>query len=165
MEDAFDTTALLDTSYTGDLNRSLVPIPEGEMYARIKEGSVKVRRFTSKAGNLVTMADMVFAIEDQSVKDATQLPEPAIPASIFLDTEPGSNRLLTKEDNPNANIQLGRLKHAVGIKEGKTWSLRSFEGLACYIKVEHEANPDDIEHPRSKVVGFYKDKKENKVKR
>lgn len=159
MDDAFDTNALLDTSYTGDLNRSLIPIPEGEFYARVKENSVKVRRFTSKQNNLITMADMVFSIEDQSVKDATHMENPAIPYSIFLETEPGSNRLLTKEDNPNANISLGRLKYALGIREGKEWSLRGFEGLGCFIKVEQEPNPDDIEHPRSKVVGVYKDKK------
>jgi hypothetical protein len=162
-EDYFDTSALVDTEYTGDLNRALVPIPEGEFYSRVKPDSVKVNRFISKAGNLVNICNLVFSVEDEDVKAATQLPDPSITASIFLDLDPGTNRLLTKEDNPNANIGLGKLKHALGIKEGKPWSLRQFEGMACYIKVVHEPNPDDIEHPRSKVTGYYKDSKEDKA--
>ena len=39
-------------------------------------------------------------------------------------------------------------------------SLRQFEGMACFIKVSHEANPEDIEHPFSRVVGYYRDRKE-----
>lgn len=162
-EDTFDTSALVETEQTGDLNRALVPIPEGEYYARVKPDSVKVRRFTSKAGNLVNMCDLNFSIEDDEVKASTQLPDPTIQANIFLDIDPTTNRILTREDNPNANVQLGRLKHALGIKEGKPWSLRQFEGMACYIKVVHEPNPDDIEHPRSKVMGFYRDSKEDKA--
>jgi hypothetical protein len=161
-DDHFDTSALVDTEYTGGLNRTLVPIPEGEFLARVKPDSVKVNRFTSKAGNLVNICNLVFSVEDEDVKAQTRLPDPSITASIFLDLDPGTGRLLTKEDNPNANVGLGKLKHALGIREGKAWSLRQFEGMACYIRVVHEPNPDDIENPRSKVTGYYKESKADK---
>jgi hypothetical protein len=161
-DDAFDTNALLDTQYTGDLNRNTVPVPAGEYYARIKENSVKVRKFTSKAGNEVCMCDMAWVIDDPDLAADMQVKEPTAFGSIFLQLSPGSNKIATKEEDPNANIQLGRLKYAMGIKEGKPWSVRAFEGMACYIRVESEPDPNDIENVRSKVTGFYKEQKKSK---
>jgi hypothetical protein len=157
-EDTFDTSALIETENTGDLNRYMEPVPEGEMMARINADSVKVERFTSKAGNLVTLCRMVFTVEDEDVKAAMKMDKPTINASIFLDMENG--RLTTKDDNPNANVALGKLKYALRIPEGKPWSLRQFEGLSCFIKVAHDPNPEDIEHPYSRVTGFYRDRKD-----
>lgn len=159
MYDAFDPNALLDTQNEGDFNRYMIPVPAGEHYARIKDGSVKVRKFTSKAGNPVCMCDLQWVVEDASVAEAMGVKEALIFDSFFLDIDHDTNRLVTKEENPNANLTLGRLKYAMGVKEGRPWSLRSFEGMACYLRVEQDADPNDIENIRNRVTGYYKDRK------
>jgi hypothetical protein len=158
MADTFDPSVLVDTEYTGDLNRQLTPIPEGTYYGRVKEGSVKAKKGISKAGNAYCVCDMQFVLTDEDVKAATKLEEPTVFASIFLDLTP-SGAIETKEANPNANVQLGRLKHALGLREGKPWSLRSFEGLGCYIRVVQEPDADDIENIRNRVTGYYREPK------
>lgn len=158
-DDAFDPNALLDTENEGDFNRYMTPVPAGEHYARVKEGSLKVRKFTSKAGNPVAMCDLQWVVEDASVAEGMGVKEAVIFDSFFLDIDHDTNRLVTKEENPNANLTLGRLKFAMGVKEGRPWSLRSFEGMACYLKVDVESAADDVENMRNKVLGYYKDRK------
>jgi hypothetical protein len=156
MADTFDPSVLIETEYTGDLNRQLTPVPEGIFFGRIREGGVKVKKGISKAGNAYCVCDLAFVIQDEEVKAATNLEEPMVFASVFLDLTP-SGALETRESNPNANVQLGRLKHALGLREGKPWSLRSFEGLGCYLKVTQDPDPEDIESIRNRVTGFYRE--------
>ena len=154
---AFDPASLLDTEYSDDLNTRLTPIPEGEFLARVKPDGIIVREIKTKQGETRHVADVIFLVDDEEVKRATQLTEPQVRCSLFLDLKPGTSQLLTKEDNPNANVKLGRLKEACGIKPGKAWSLRHLEGLGCYIKVKQRTDPDDIETVYSDVVAFSKE--------
>ena len=153
-QSAFDPSSLLDTEYTDDLNTRLTPIPEGEFYARIKPDGIIVREIINKQNEKRHVADVIFEIDDEEVKRQTQLTTPQVRCSIFLDLKPGTSQLLTKEDNANANVRLGRLKEACGIKPGKKWSLRHLEGLGCYVKVKQRADPEDIETVYSDVVAF-----------
>lgn len=154
----FDPASLLDTEYEDDLNTRLTPVPEGEYYARIKENSVKVSQFANKnGGEPHSVMNLLFVIEDEEVKRVTQLQEPQVRMSVFLELKPGTNQLLTAADNPNANVRLGRLKEALGIKPGKKWSPRQFEGMGCFIKVKQKVNPDDIEDVNSEVQAVSKE--------
>jgi hypothetical protein len=157
MPDVFDPAVLLDTEYTGDLARYSTPCPEGVHMARVKDGSVNVKKGVSKAGNAYCILEMLFCIEDEEVKKQLKRDLVYAPASIFLDLTP-SGQIATKADNPDANTALGRLKSAMGFREGKAWKLRNFEGMSCYVKVVQETNPDDIEDVRAKAVAFYKDR-------
>lgn len=158
-DDAFDPDALLDTQNEGDFNRYMTPVPAGEHYARVKDGSVKVRKFTSKAGNPVCMCDLQWVIEDQGVAESMGVKEALVFDNFFLDFDHNTNRLVTREENPNANLTLGKLKYAMGVKEGRPWSLRSLQGMACYIRVEQDADANDVENIRNRVTGYYKDRK------
>jgi hypothetical protein len=156
-DSAFDPAALLDTEYSGGLNTRLTPIPAGDFRAQVKPGSVKVRKGMSKAGEPFVMCDLMFLIDDAGVAEATQLKEPQVQASVFLELAPGTGRLMTKEDNPNANVQLGRLKEALGFKDGSGWTLRAFEGRACYIRVTQVPDENDISLVYNRVTAFSKD--------
>lgn len=153
---SFDPAQLLDTEYSDDLRTRLTPVPEGDWRGRIKENGILIRK-TGQAGSEYTVADVLFLVEDEEVKERTQLKEPTVRASLFLDLKPGTNQLLTEKDNPNANVKLGQLKAACGIKPGAKWSFRQLEGLGCFIKVKHRPNPDDIENPRVDIVAFSKE--------
>lgn len=148
-DSTFDPSTLLDTEYTGDLNTRLTPIPEGAYVGRIKTVAI---RSGVKDGVRWAAADINFVIEDEEVKAATQLAEPMARMGLFLDLVPGSNRIATSEDNPNANVRLGRLKEACGIKPGRKWSLRHLEGMQCYVRVKQRADDNDPETIYSDVV-------------
>lgn len=151
---AFDPTSLLETEYSDDLNTRLTPIPEGEYMAHIKS---IVPRSGVKDGVPWFAADVNFIIDDEEVKTATQLREPMARLGLFLDMKPGTTVLATKEDNPNANVKLGKLKEAVGLKPGRKWSLRHLEGLSCYVKIKQRTDPNDIETVYSDVVSVTKE--------
>lgn len=136
----FDPASVLETAYTDDLNTRLTPIPEGEFLAQVK--SIAVRQATSKDGQPLLFADFVFTALDEEVKKATGLKEPQVRYSIMLDVNPGTTTLRTKSDDPNANVRLGRLKEACGIKPGRKWTMREFEGLTCMIKVKQRTGDD-----------------------
>jgi hypothetical protein len=150
-QSAFDPASLLDTEYDDGLRTRLTPIPEGVYQGRIK-GVPAVRSGTSKEGQQWAAADFTFVIDDEEVKKSTQLNEPSCRFSIFLDLRPGTSQLLTEADNPNANIRLGRLKEACGIKAGRKWSLRHFDGLSCWVRIKQRTDPDDIETVYSDVA-------------
>lgn len=155
-QSAFDPNALLDTEYSDNLRTRLVPIPEGVYYAHIK--GVPAVRSGSKDGTVWAAADFTFVIDDEEVKSKTQLTEPSCRYSTFLDLKPGTAQLLTEADNPNANIKLGRLKEACGMKPGRAWSLRHFDGLSCWVRIKQRTDPDDIETIYSDVVAVSKEK-------
>jgi hypothetical protein len=148
---AFDPSALLETETDGDFNTRLTPIPEGEFQAHVKEGGISVRGGI-KDGQRWTAADVLFVIDDEEVKTSTQLKEPTAKLGLFLETDAGGQRLLTKDDNPNANVKLGKLKEAVGIKPGRKFSLRHLEGLSCFVRIKQRTDPNDIETVYSDVV-------------
>ncbi len=150
-QSAFDPSALLETETDGDFNTRLIPIPEGEFAAHIKEGGVSVRGGT-KDGAPWRAADILFIIDDEEVKTSTSLKEPTAKLGLFLETDASGQRLLTKEDNPNANVKLGKLKEAVGIKPGRKFSLRHLEGLSCFVRIKQRTDPQDIETIYSDVV-------------
>ncbi len=150
-QSAFDPSSLLDTESDGDFNTRLTPIPEGEYQAHVKEGGISVRGGI-KDGARWTAADILFVIDDEEVKASTQLKEPVVKLGLFLETDIAGQRLLTKEDNPNANVKLGKLKEACGIKPGRKFSLRHLEGLSCFIRTKQRTDPNDIETVYSDVV-------------
>jgi len=149
---AFDPSALLETETDGDFNTRLIPIPEGEFSAHIKEGGISMRGGIDKNGNRWTAADVLFVIDDENVKASTSLKEPVAKLGLFLETDASGQRLLTKDDNPNANVKLGKLKEAVGIKPGRKFSLRHLEGLSCFVRIKQRTDPNDIETIYSDVV-------------
>lgn len=152
----FDPTSLLDTEYSDDLNTRLTPVPEGEYYAKLSK--IDVRAISAKDGRPLRIADVYFIIDDEEVRNSTQLKEPQarLRPSVFLDLNPDGT-LQTKEQNPNANVKLGKLKEALGFKPGRKWSLRMMEGQYCFVKVRQRTDENDIEVVYSDVVAVSKE--------
>ena len=147
----FDPTELLETTLEGDsFNSHFTPFPETECYGRIKK--VAGRRVMTKDNRESLLAEFTFTTDDQHVLDETGLKEPQVRYSIWLDADPMTGRLLTKDENPNANVRLARLKKACGLKEGKKFRIADFDGLGCYIKTKHRAPTGDSDDIQTDVV-------------
>lgn len=155
---SFDPAGFLDTQYEDGLRKNLPPIPEGVYLGRIKDAPAIRTGTSNKDGKQWATADFLFVIDDEEAKKATGLDEPQARFSCFLDFKPGTTQLLTEKDNPASNVKLGRLKDACGIKPGRPWSLRHFDGLTCWVRIKQRTDPDDIETVYSDVVSVSKEK-------
>lgn len=147
----FDPSELLEMSFGDDFNTRATPFPEGECYARVK--SITGKEVTTKTGDAAIVVETIFVTDDDVIKQATKMNEPSVRYSIFLELVPGTKRVMTKDDNPNANLKLGRLKMALGVKAGKKFRLNDLVGLACYIKTKQRLDPEDSETIYTDVVG------------
>lgn len=139
----FDPSELLDLSFGDDFNTRATPFPETECYARVK--SISGKEITTRTGDTSIVVEAIFVTDDEHVKQATHMNEPTVRYSLFLELVPGTKRVMTKDENPNANLKLGRLKTALGVKSGKKFKLPDLVGLACYIKTKQRLDPEDSE--------------------
>ena len=145
----FDPTQFLDTETTDQMDTTFTPVPVGEYPAMIK--SVEARQIPSSKdpSELWTILDVTYAIDDHSVRDETGLPEPTIRQSIFLDINE-EGKLSTEKGK---NINLGRLREAVGLNEpGQVFSFASLAGTVCIIAVKHTPDKNDPENVYANVT-------------
>jgi len=135
MDSEFDLETFMGREVDDSSETRYTPCPEGD-YTGIIDG-VKCRGVT-KQGSIIT--DIVWAVDDQTVRDATGMDNPTVRQTVFVDVENGAIAF-----GQNKNVQLGRLREAVGQNQaGKPWSLRMLEGGGpALIHVEHRANPDN----------------------
>lgn len=132
----FDTDAFMNAQFTEALDTQYVPAPEGEYPASVKE--VKTR--TTDKGNVIL--DVTWETSDDSVREATGLDTTQIRQSIFLDVSPNGGLAL----GPGKNVQLGRLRAAVGQnKPGQAWGFGNLVGAVAIIKVKHRTYEKDGE--------------------
>lgn len=147
----FDPNQFLNDSVTGANDTKYIPVPQGEFPAIIK--AVNARQMPSKAdpGKFVTVADVVYEIDDQTVRTATGLDTPTVRQSVFLDLTPEGKLDMSK----GKNIGLGKLREALGLNDpNKSFSFADLPGRAAIVQVEHtpnEKSPGDVYANVSKV--------------
>lgn len=147
----FDPNTFLADTVTGANDTKYIPIPQGEYPAIIKE--CKARQMPSKAdpSKKVTVVDVVYEIDDNTVKEVTGLDNPTVRQSIFLDLTPLDKLDMSK----GKNIGLGKLREALGLNDpNKPFSFDDLPGRAAIVQVEHTPNansPGDVYSNVAKV--------------
>lgn len=97
-------TVQLDTEYT--------LIPEGEYQAVIKD---VIPRVVAGGSSIL---DLVWLIDDESVRELTGMEEPTCKQGLWLDLD-ANNHL---EGGANKNLALGKVRTALGQNDGQPWS-------------------------------------------
>jgi len=147
----FDPNQFLADTVTGANDTKYIPIPQGEYPAIIKE--CKARQMPSKAdaSKQVTVVDVVYEIDDSTVKEVTGFDSPTVRQSIFLDLTPNGKLDMSK----GKNIGLGKLREALGLNDpNKSFSFSDLPGRAAIVQVEHtpnEKSPGDVYSNVAKV--------------
>lgn len=122
----FDEEQFLSAPTEGEMSTSFIPVPEGEWPGRIEKVSVRTPKES-------TILDVYWAVDDESVRETTGMENPTVRQSIFLD--------LTDDGNLDAgkgkNIQLGRLREAVGQNGPEPWAPSMLVGNVGKVRVEH----------------------------
>lgn len=131
MSDAmFNPDDFLSGTVTGEMATSMEPVPEGEYPALIKD--VAARQTQSEKGTF-TILDITWQIDDPAVAEAVGMDSPTVRQSIFLDTTESGGLDLGK----GKNVQLGRLREAVGQNDSGPWSPSHLAGQVAKVRVAH----------------------------
>lgn len=131
---AFDIQKFLNVQVTEPMDTQLIPIPEGEYKALIKD--IKPRMAKDSP-----ILDVMWTLDDPAgaVSAATGLKENNARQSVFLDLLPNGGFDLAK----GKNVQLGKLRDAVGQNiPGQPWMPGNLKGSVAKIKIGHRAAED-----------------------
>jgi len=130
----FDVTKFLNTQVSEPMDTQLVPIPEGEYRALVKD--IKPRMAKDSP-----ILDVTWTVDDPAgqVAAVTGLKENNARQSVFLDLLPNGGFDLSK----GKNTQLGKLRDAVGQNiPGQPWMPGNLKGAVAKIKIGHRAAED-----------------------
>lgn len=139
---SFDPNTFLADTVTGANDTKYIPVPQGEYPAIIK--SVAARQMASKSdtSKQVTVADIVYEIDDATVKQVTGLDNPTVRQSVFLDLTPQGKLDMSK----GKNISLGKLREALGLNDAsRAFSFADLPGRAAIVAVEHTPGKNEGE--------------------
>lgn len=151
---AFDPKAFLDMQTDQATSTVRVPIPARQMRAFVSE--VDMSGGTSKEGKPWMRLDVVYEVDDPTVKAELGREKVTISQGIMLDRTPEGGLDYSK----GRNVILGRLREAVGLNTpGQPFSFRMLVGKPLQIVVSHKpstrpgAQPGDVFED---VTGFVK---------
>jgi len=123
----FSADAFMGTEVEGVGETEYTPIPEDEYTALIKE----VKADTTPKGN--PFLELIWIIDSQPVRDLIGMEEPTVRQTLWLDiSDMGS-----LEFGKNKNIQLNKVRAALGQNDGKPWSPNMMRGQVAKVLIKH----------------------------
>lgn len=132
----FNPDTFLQSATTEKMETRRTPIPENEYLATIKD--VKLRSAKESV-----ILDVTWSILDQGAGAGLAakmgLPEATVRQSVFLDIREDGQGLAT---GPNKNVQLGRIREAIGQNNPGPWMILQLKG-AGPAKIMVTNRPDD----------------------
>lgn len=124
----FDPDAFAQTATEGAMDTFLTPCPHGDRQGQVEK--FDTRQF-EKDGTEYTVMDVSWHILDEESKKVTGMEKPLCRQSIFIDLTPEG----ALDNGKGKNIQLGRLRDALGQNTGKKWHPNMILGAMALCKV------------------------------
>jgi hypothetical protein len=157
METEFNVeTFLNETVDAAELDTQRIPVPPGEYTGQIgtEKGDVDIRHGISKKNGRPWMSlQLKVRITDANL--AAQLKkEPNEPIVLYYNTFVDLNEHGKTDWRPQKNINLGKIRSAVGQNKAGPWSFMQLAGQPVKVLVK-QVKGDDGE-PRSEIVSFAK---------
>jgi hypothetical protein len=139
----FDADTFLHTTVEEANETSFLPVPEDE-YEALVDNIKPVQRKDS------TILEVTWDILSEELRAAFNRSKVTCRQSVFLDVSESGALLF----GPNNNVQLGRLRDALGQNTAGPWSPNDLKGAGpAYIRVRHSDNPSDPDNPYANVTG------------
>jgi hypothetical protein len=126
----FDPDVFMSAEVSAPMETTYTPVAEGEYLAAIDD--IKVR----KAKDSV-ICDVTWLIMDDALKASMGMDRITVRQSVFLDVEASGALQL----GPNKNVQLGKLRAALGQNGSGPWSFAQLKG-AGPVKITVGVRPD-----------------------
>ena len=153
---AFDKDVLLNAAVQGENDTKYPRVGVGEYMALIEDIDYRCMEGKGKDGADLHFLDLTYDLSLDEAKKPADWPDGLkfqIKDSIFLDITP-DGKISTA---PGTNINLGRIREAVGQNRGSDWSAAELRGAGpLIIRVEEEPNEKDISDPYKKVKRWAK---------
>ena len=147
--DLFDVSELSEAAVNESNSTSIIPCPEGEFPAIIKKFDIRAWSKEDRSG---VMLDVPLDIDDANAREVTQRDEVIVRHSCSLDVIKGPNGKPMIDERPGTNIDLGRLRTAVGMNtQGQDFNLNMLIGQPVKVLVTHRQNPDNPEEVYAEV--------------
>ena len=147
--DLFDVSELSEAAVNESNSTSIIPCPEGEFPAIIKKFDIRAWSKEDRSG---VMLDVHLDIDDANAREVTQRDEVIVRHSCSLDVIKGPNGKPMIDERPGTNIDLGRLRTAVGMNtQGQDFNLNMLIGQPVKVLVTHRQNPDNPEEVYAEV--------------
>ncbi len=132
--------------------------PEGEYLGRIDDFTLQTAEWTDKNTGEPRSAPtlrITWHILDEGVKAQLELDPVKVQQDLFLDVDEATGQLSTDK---NKNIQLGRIRQAVGLNEpGQSFSLPMLKGSSpATVRVAHQADRNNPDIKRARITGVAK---------
>lgn len=123
----FNAEAFMNTEIEGVLETEFTPIPEGEYQAVIKE----IKPDSTPKGS--PYMEVIWIIDSQEVRDLIGMDEPTSRQTIWLDI----NEQGGLEFGKNKNVNLGKLREALGQNDGSPWGPGMLIGQVATVNIKH----------------------------
>lgn len=144
----FDPDGFMNSSYEEQNEVNYTPIPDNEYTALLE--TVKGREFQTKNGPAQVL-DCGWHILSEELQTEMDMKKIVVNQSVFLDFT-ADGRL---EFGTNKNVELGRLREALGQNTGKPWSPQDLIGAGpITIKVGHRVDSNDPSKVYNSVKGY-----------
>ena len=132
---SFDKETFLNTEVRGKMETTYTPLPIDDYTGYIDDIDGR------EAGDS-RILDVIWAITDEKAKEFLGMDKPTVRQSIFLDYEEDG----TLQFGKNKNLQLGKVREAVGQNGDGAWTPRMLVGAGpCLLKIGHRADKNDPE--------------------
>jgi hypothetical protein len=138
---SFDADSFLNAAMSGSNSTKIIPCPQGEYFAVIEK--LAARQTQSQDGTQTrVILDVIWLVEDDGAKQATGREQVQVKQGIFLDLDAQGGVDMSE----GKNVQLGRLREALGLNGSEAFSFNMLPGRAAKILVSHRPDPKDAEN-------------------
>lgn len=148
-DSTFDPDSFLDATLPGANSTKRELIPAGVYRASVGKLEVKngvVQKDGPNFGKPWVALNIQWWVEDQPINSQLDQTKITVFDSVFLELDDNGRPAMGK----GKNVQLGRLREALGLNEGPV-QFRAFEGRPATINVIHEPYKDDLQ---AKVASY-----------
>jgi hypothetical protein len=153
----FDPNTFMSQSIDAQLDVNVKLCPEGEYRAMVDDFNAEdvFRTFTSeKNGKDYTVFSPPFVIQDATVQAELERDKVTVfHKGMFIDIGPNGEL----DTGKGKNVDLGRLRDAVGQNQPGPWSFNNLKGAGpLMVKVVHEADRNDPERKYARITRVVK---------
>lgn len=149
----FDPVAFENMTIDQSNETKTTPLPEGDYRGLVSGVKIKTVKLSKgeRAGQEQPVLEVVYDLEDPTggkILEELNRDKIQVRQDIWLDVDNG-----TLAFGPNLNVQLGRLRDAVGQnKAGKPWAFKMLEGAGpVMVHVTHRTVNEDVYSQVSKI--------------
>lgn len=136
MTTAFDPNAYLNLTTDSPFETRFTPIPENEYPATIDDVKMRVIEMKDKSQRLI--ASLSWSVLDDALKTSLNMSKILVRQDVFVDLTPTG----AFDTDKNKNIDLGRVREAVGQQDVRPWSIAMLRG-AGPAKIKVTQRPDE----------------------